>query len=79
MARKPRIHIPGEFYHVMLRGNAIQDICYNHSKTKSNRVNFMIRNISTMSSAIRGLSDIVKQDKKLKKLVEEMIDEIRCK
>jgi len=26
MARKPRIHIPGAFYHVMLRGNAGDDI-----------------------------------------------------
>jgi len=26
MARKPRIHLPGGFYHVMLRGNAGQDI-----------------------------------------------------
>jgi len=26
MARKPRIHFPGAFYHVMLRGNGGQDI-----------------------------------------------------
>lgn len=26
MARKPRIHTPGAIYHVMLRGNAHQDI-----------------------------------------------------
>jgi len=26
MARKPRIHIPGRVYHVMLRGNGGQDI-----------------------------------------------------
>ena len=28
MARKPRIHYPGAFYHVMLRGNGGQDIFY---------------------------------------------------
>jgi putative transposase len=28
MARKPRIHYPGAFYHVMLRGNAKQTIFY---------------------------------------------------
>ncbi len=28
MARKPRIHLPGGFYHVMLRGNAGQDIFF---------------------------------------------------
>jgi len=26
MARKPRIHYPGAFYHVILRGNGGQDI-----------------------------------------------------
>ena len=26
MARKPRLHLPGGFYHVMLRGNGGQDI-----------------------------------------------------
>ena len=26
MARKPRIHFPGAFYHVMLRGNGGMDI-----------------------------------------------------
>ncbi|NOZ52230.1 MAG: transposase [Gammaproteobacteria bacterium] len=29
MARKPRIHIPGGVYHVMLRGNGDQDIFFN--------------------------------------------------
>ena len=29
MARKPRIHYPGAVYHVMLRGNAGQDIFFN--------------------------------------------------
>ncbi|MBU0675034.1 MAG: transposase, partial [Proteobacteria bacterium] len=28
MARKPRIHYPGAFYHVMLRGNGGQNIFY---------------------------------------------------
>lgn len=28
MARKPRLHVPGGFYHVMLRGNAGQDIFF---------------------------------------------------
>jgi REP element-mobilizing transposase RayT len=28
MARKPRIHIPGGLYHVMLRGNGGQDIFF---------------------------------------------------
>lgn len=28
MARKPRIHVPGGFYHVILRGNAEQDIFF---------------------------------------------------
>lgn len=28
MARKPRIHFPGAFYHVILRGNARQDIFF---------------------------------------------------
>lgn len=28
MARKPRLHIPGGFYHVILRGNGGQDIFY---------------------------------------------------
>jgi len=28
MARKPRIHYPGAFYHVMLRGNGGQDIFF---------------------------------------------------
>ena len=26
MARKPRLHVPGGFYHVILRGNGGQDI-----------------------------------------------------
>jgi len=29
MARKPRIHVPGGFYHVMLRGNGGADIFFN--------------------------------------------------
>lgn len=28
MARKPRIHFPGEVYHVIFRGNARQDIFF---------------------------------------------------
>jgi putative transposase len=28
MARKPRIHFPGAFYHVMLRGNGKQNIFF---------------------------------------------------
>ena len=28
MARKPRLHYPGAYYHVILRGNAAQDIFY---------------------------------------------------
>ncbi len=28
MARKPRVHIPGGLYHVMLRGNGGQDIFF---------------------------------------------------
>ncbi len=28
MARKPRIHVPGGLYHVMLRGNGGQDIFF---------------------------------------------------
>ena len=28
MARKPRLHVPGGFYHVMLRGNGGQDIFF---------------------------------------------------
>lgn len=31
MARKPRIHYPGAFYHVILRGNAQQDIFFDDS------------------------------------------------
>ena len=34
MARKPRIHVPGGFYHVILRGNAGQDIFYSVEDTK---------------------------------------------
>jgi putative transposase len=30
MARKPRIHVSGGFYHVILRGNARQDLFLNH-------------------------------------------------
>jgi putative transposase len=29
MPRKPRIHVPGAFYHVTLRGNHRQDIFFN--------------------------------------------------
>ena len=29
MARKPRIHVPGGVYHVILRGNVGQDIFFN--------------------------------------------------
>ena len=29
MPRKPRIHVPGGFYHIILRGNARQDIYFN--------------------------------------------------
>jgi REP element-mobilizing transposase RayT len=28
MARKPRLHVPGGLYHVILRGNARQDILF---------------------------------------------------
>ena len=28
MARKPRVHVPGGIYHVMLRGNGGQDIFF---------------------------------------------------
>jgi REP element-mobilizing transposase RayT len=31
MARRPRIHYPGAFYHVILRGNARQDIFFDES------------------------------------------------
>jgi len=30
MARKPRLHVPGGLYHVMLRGNGGQDIFFDH-------------------------------------------------
>jgi len=30
MARKPRLHVPGGLYHVMLRGNGGQDIFFGH-------------------------------------------------
>jgi hypothetical protein len=30
MSRKPRIHYPGAFYHVMLRGNGGQDIFFSN-------------------------------------------------
>jgi len=33
MARKPRIHVPGGFYHVLLRGNSRQDSLF----TKNDR------------------------------------------
>ena len=28
MARKPRLHVPGGLYHVILRGNARQDVFF---------------------------------------------------
>ncbi|NIT13027.1 MAG: transposase, partial [Candidatus Dadabacteria bacterium] len=34
MARKPRIHVPGGFYHVILRGNGGQDIFHEVDDTK---------------------------------------------
>lgn len=34
MARKPRIHVPGGFYHVILRGNGGQDIFHSVEDTK---------------------------------------------
>ncbi len=38
MARKPRIHVPGGFYHAILRGNDRQDIFY----TKGDRAHFLL-------------------------------------
>ena len=37
MARKPRLHVPGGFYHVMLRGNGGQDIFF----AKADRKRFL--------------------------------------
>jgi len=35
MARKPRIHYPGSYYHVILRGNGGQDIFFSkYDRTK---------------------------------------------
>lgn len=34
MARKPRLHVPGGFYHVILRGNGGQDIFFSVDDTK---------------------------------------------
>ena len=31
MARKPRLHLPGGFFHVMLRGNGGQDIFFTNN------------------------------------------------
>lgn len=41
MARKPRIHYPGAYYHVMLRGNGGQDIF--HSKADRSRFYLLIQ------------------------------------
>ena len=41
MARKPRIHYPGAFYHVILRGNDGQDIFY--SKSDRTRIYFLFQ------------------------------------
>ncbi|MBU0675150.1 MAG: transposase [Proteobacteria bacterium] len=41
MARKPRIHIPGVFYHVILRGNGGQDIF--NSKAERSRFYLLIQ------------------------------------
>ena len=38
MARKPRLHVPGGFYHVILRGNGGQDIFY----SKEDRSRFLL-------------------------------------
>ncbi|MCP3891723.1 MAG: transposase, partial [Desulfobulbaceae bacterium] len=38
MARKPRIHIPSGFYHVILRGNGGQDVFY----AKGDRVHLLL-------------------------------------
>ena len=38
MARKPRIHYPGAFYHVILRGNGGQDIFF----SKNDRTKFYL-------------------------------------
>lgn len=38
MARKPRLHVPGGFYHVILRGNGGQDIFY----IKGDRSRFLL-------------------------------------
>jgi len=38
MARKPRIHLPGGYYHVMMRGNAGSDIFF----TPADRTRFLL-------------------------------------
>ena len=37
MARRPRLHVPGGFYHVMLRGNGSADIFF----VKAHRQRFL--------------------------------------
>jgi len=35
MARKPHIHVPGGFYHVILRGNSRQDMSISERELQS--------------------------------------------
>ncbi len=53
MARKPRIHLPGGFYHVMLRGNGGQDIFFN-AEDRNHFYLLMQQGISRYGHRIHG-------------------------
>ena len=53
MARKPRIHLPGGFYHVMLRGNGGQDIFFS-AEDRTHFFLLMQQGISRYGHRIHG-------------------------
>ncbi len=53
MARKPRIHLPGGFYHVVLRGNGGQDIFFS-AEDRNHFFLLMQRGISRYGHRVHG-------------------------
>jgi len=51
MARKPRLHVPGGLYHVILRGNARQDVFF-RAEDRSRKSEYFVNTLNQHIYAI---------------------------
>jgi len=75
MARRPRIHIPGGFYHIMLRGNGGQDIFYS-AEDRHHFYLLLQQGVSRYSHRIHGFCCMTNHVHLLIQVAEEPLSKI---